>query len=72
MTVTEAAIALFIAPPSGENASSLVCQFLLPQHDARQVGMQWVDFTHCPAIEGLRDHDVDEVQNLHATNVAHG
>jgi hypothetical protein len=34
--------------------------------------VQWIDFAHRPVIEGLRDHDVDEVENLHATNVAHG
>ena len=58
--------------PSVKNAMGLVRQFHLPQHDARQIRVQRVDFAHRPAIESLGDHDVDEVENLHATNVAHG
>ena len=44
---------------------------LAAQHDPRHVRMKRVDFAQRPLVEGLRDHDVDEVQDLHATYGGH-
>ena len=48
----------------------LVGELLLAQHDPGQIGMHGIDLAHRPAVERLRDHNVDEVQNLHVSMVA--
>lgn len=51
-----------------EDAPGLVVEFLLPHQYPRQVGMQGIDFAHRPVIERLREHDVDEVEDLHSAH----
>ena len=43
----------------------LVGQFPSPKHDARHIRVERIDLAQCPAVERLRDHDMDEVEDLH-------
>ena len=52
------------------NRHGYFLQLLLPQHDLRHVGVHRVDLFHRPAVKGLGDHHMEQVEDFHAAMVA--